>query len=78
MDIPSKVITFKENEVLQEVVFARQTEFRKSRGKMDTKKNIYLVLISLLVLLLFGGCATLRSGGVASVTSPNGQTITLQ
>jgi len=78
MDIPSKVITFKENEVLQEVVFARQTGFRKSREKMDTKKNIYLVLISLLVLLLFGGCATLRSGGVATVTSPNGQTITLQ
>jgi hypothetical protein len=46
--------------------------------KMDTKKKIYLLLIPFLTLLLFGGCATLRSGGVASVIGPNGKAITLQ
>ena len=45
---------------------------------MGTKKNVCLVLISFLVLLLFGGCATLRSGGVSSVIGPHGETITLQ
>jgi len=45
---------------------------------MDTKERIYLGLIGFVALLLFGGCATLRSGGVAGVTGPSGQTVTLR
>jgi hypothetical protein len=47
-------------------------------GKMKTNRSLYPVLITVLALLLFGGCATLRSGGVASIIGPNGEVVTLQ
>ena len=45
---------------------------------MDAKKKIYFALISFLMLLLFGGCATIRNGGVDSIIGLHGETITLQ
>lgn len=45
---------------------------------MKTNRKIYPVLITVLALLLFGGCATLRSGGVTSIIGPNGEAVTLQ
>jgi hypothetical protein len=45
---------------------------------MDTKKSIQAALVVLLSLGLLAGCVTLTSGGLASVTTPDGKTVTLQ
>lgn len=45
---------------------------------MEINRRLCPVLITVLALFLFGGCATLRSGGAASIIGPNGEAVTLQ
>ncbi len=45
---------------------------------MDTKKSIQTALFVLVSLGLLAGCVTLTTGGLASITTPDGKTVTLQ